>query len=136
MRANKSLCSECGIQLTEDNAYKNKRGHNGLDSKCKSCKKGYATKRTADYRQTLRGRAIHQESVRRRQLPVEQVPSLTNSEREEVLSLYSEATRLTQETGIQHEVDHIQPVSKGGIHHPSNLQILTTVENRRKHNYE
>jgi 5-methylcytosine-specific restriction endonuclease McrA len=29
-------------------------------------------------------------------------------------------------------VDHIQPIAKGGLHHPDNLQILTMEENRKK----
>lgn len=33
-----------------------------------------------------------------------------------------------------YEVDHIIPVSKGGLHHQDNLQYLTISENRRKNN--
>jgi hypothetical protein len=33
-----------------------------------------------------------------------------------------------------YEVDHIIPISKGGKHHPNNLQYLTITENRRKYN--
>jgi len=33
-----------------------------------------------------------------------------------------------------HEVDHIIPVSKGGLHSPENLQYLTISENRKKSN--
>lgn len=33
-----------------------------------------------------------------------------------------------------YEVDHIIPVSKGGLHHQDNLQYLTISENRRKSN--
>ena len=33
---------------------------------------------------------------------------------------------------IPHEVDHIIPICKGGLHHPDNLQILTMKENREK----
>lgn len=45
---------------------------------------------------------------------------------------YNDAKRLTDETGIKHEVDHIIPVSKGGLHHHDNLQVLTWIENRKK----
>jgi 5-methylcytosine-specific restriction endonuclease McrA len=33
-----------------------------------------------------------------------------------------------------HEVDHIIPISKGGLHSLENLQYLTISENRRKSN--
>ena len=33
-----------------------------------------------------------------------------------------------------HEVDHIIPLSKGGLHHEDNLQYLTIAENRSKGN--
>ena len=46
--------------------------------------------------------------------------------------LYKECFIKGKTTGIPHEVDHIVPVSKGGQHHPDNLQVLTRVENRRK----
>lgn len=45
---------------------------------------------------------------------------------------YEDARRLTEETGIAHEVDHIWPVSKGGPHLPWNLQVLTKEQNRTK----
>ncbi len=45
---------------------------------------------------------------------------------------YAEATRLSKETGIRHDVDHIIPISKGGLHHQGNLQVLTKTENCSK----
>lgn len=33
-----------------------------------------------------------------------------------------------------HEVDHIFPLSKGGLHHEDNLQYLTKEDNRKKSN--
>ena len=57
---------------------------------------------------------------------------LTAQQREEITSIYQEAERLTAETGIPHEVDHIHPLSKGGSHTPENLQVLTQFENRSK----
>jgi 5-methylcytosine-specific restriction endonuclease McrA len=33
-----------------------------------------------------------------------------------------------------HEVDHIKPLSRGGLHHEDNLQYLPWLENRRKGN--
>lgn len=49
-----------------------------------------------------------------------------------IQDFYIKARRLTEESGIRHEVDHIIPISKGGKHHEDNLQILTRRENRHK----
>jgi 5-methylcytosine-specific restriction endonuclease McrA len=57
-----------------------------------------------------------------------------NADLKKIQEIYKECYRKTKETGIPHEVDHIIPVSKGGLHHQDNLQILTREENRRKSN--
>jgi len=59
---------------------------------------------------------------------------LTQEEHERILTIYKECDKLTKETGILHHVDHIYPISKGGKHHPNNLQILTATENIQKSN--
>lgn len=50
---------------------------------------------------------------------------------------YAEARRLTSETGVQHEVDHVLAISRGGLHCQTNLQVLTKSENlEKRHNYD
>lgn len=51
-----------------------------------------------------------------------------------IARFYEEAERMTLQTGVKHEVDHIIPISKGGLHHQDNLQILVWHENRKKGN--
>ncbi len=54
-----------------------------------------------------------------------------------ITEIYKKAQRLTEETGVVHEVDHYYPL-KGknscGLHIPANLQIILSSENRRKIN--
>lgn len=50
-------------------------------------------------------------------------------------AFYSEAARLTRETGVAHEVDHVIPLkgeTVSGLHVETNLQIITRSQNRAK----
>ena len=52
--------------------------------------------------------------------------------------LYTEAKRLTLETGVNHEVDHIIPVRHPmvcGLHVENNLRILPAGTNNKKSNF-
>ena len=46
--------------------------------------------------------------------------------------IYQAVERIQKCTGIPHDVDHKIPISKGGVHHQSNLQILTHRLNMKK----
>ena len=59
---------------------------------------------------------------------------LPKDERVAIQDLYLEAQRLTEETGVEYHIDHIQPLSKGGEHRLVNLQILDASENNSKYN--
>ena len=56
------------------------------------------------------------------------------ADHDKILWYYEQAEKLTRETGIQHHVDHIKPLSKGGLHHEDNHQVLTWLENVKKGN--
>lgn len=86
-------------------------------------------------------RAKHLARTRRRQLSKHhQTPEWAKTPEaiREMELMYIEARRLTVETGIPHEVDHIVPLQGTyvcGFHCPDNLQIITEHENRTKWNY-
>jgi 5-methylcytosine-specific restriction endonuclease McrA len=75
---------------------------------------------------------INAKTYRYRARKKNQMPN--NADNEKILIFYKEAERLTEETGIIHHVDHIIPISKGGLHHQDNLQVLTKKENLSKGN--
>ena len=62
---------------------------------------------------------------------------LTDEHWSQIDAHYSEARRLTKETGIIHHVDHIYPLRGkivSGLHVPWNLQVITRKENLHKAN--
>ncbi|MGO4526805.1 HNH endonuclease [Microvirga sp. 2MCAF35] len=48
------------------------------------------------------------------------------------IPLYCEARELSKATGIRHEVDHILPIQRGGLHSPENLQVVRRSFNAAK----
>ena len=86
-----------------------------------------------EYYQRPRTRAMMKEYYLARFYGNRTVPG----DEEAIGRVYEEAARLTKETGVYHEVDHIVPL-KGrlvsGLHVSWNLQILTRSANREKGN--
>lgn len=115
-------CKNCGNIIKSTN-------HCG----CKICHternkhKLYDSNLMAPYRTKAKANAktYRYRARKKKQLPYD-------ADRNLIESFYLKAEQLTIETGIPHEVDHIQPLSKGGMHHQNNLQILTRFENRSK----
>ena len=66
---------------------------------------------------------------------LQRIPKWANLDK--IALIYAEAQRLTEETGIEHHVDHIIPIQGkrvSGLHVESNLRVITKEENLRKGN--
>ena len=75
---------------------------------------------------------VRELKVKRRAALLSAMPShTTKSEQFEMRFLYGLRRSLSR-GGTEHHVDHIIPLSRGGLHHPSNLRIIPAVANMRK----
>lgn len=77
----------------------------------------------------------HRRAVHCRGITAAMPAWLSAEQMEEMRLVYEKARRLTRETGIRHEVDHIHPIrgdSLCGLHVPWNLRVVTITENKRK----
>ena len=50
--------------------------------------------------------------------------------------MFDTAKQLSKQTGVKHEVDHVNPKSNGGSDDPSNLQVVTKEENLVKNSVQ
>lgn len=88
-------------------------------------------KKHREYRQS--NRHMTNECARRRRARVRNcVVHLTEQEKNKLVLLERTRSELQKETGIAYHIDHIIPISQGGLHHPINLRILEGSENQSK----
>ena len=80
-----------------------------------------------------RNRDLDHELKRRRRCKQKNASiPLTANEKEKMLLLERTRQQLQSETGREYHIDHILPITHGGIHHPVNLRILDGRENVSK----
>ena len=85
------------------------------------------------YRESEKGRATNAiKAANRRAAKLEASKYNTADENYLINCIYAFCAFKTKHTGIPHHVDHKYPLSKGGKHHPDNLQILTAEQNFKK----
>lgn len=151
-------CSQCNTTKPYEEFYKSRRTTDGFEGWCKCCRlannKKWVTENKERHNELTRewyqrNRELHCENSKkhyaenksdhleywyaRNERTKRATPGWVD--RSEIRAIYAEAQRITEETGIKHEVDHIIPL-KGkmvsGLHVPENLQIITRTENRSK----
>jgi len=111
-------CRSCDILITPGEVYiQNKR----TNQPCTQCKDCYF----AD---------VNNRKARRRVKIKESRQVNTVDEEARIREIYRQCKKLNKSGTTKYEVDHVKPLSKGGAHHPDNLQILTAKENRSKGN--
>jgi hypothetical protein len=75
---------------------------------------------------------VNKHSANRRARVRDLTPELTKEQQEQIDYLYWLAKDLRSVSGEEYHVDHIFPLAKGGLHEPSNLQILPKDLNLQK----
>lgn len=89
-----------------------------------------------NWRRTEKGKAYIKELSRSRGKRVRQAtPEWVDGKA--IAEIYRDAARIQQETGVEHHVDHIEPLNgthSCGLHVPWNLQIIPATENLKKGN--
>lgn len=148
----KTCIGDCGQILPATTEFFHKRG-SGLFAECKACH----SKRAQKWQKTNRKgfaiikkkyRDVNKEKIgiynkewkknnpdkcnvyeaKRRARKLNQTPYLTETENQQIINIYKKREAL----GPDWHVDHIIPLSKGGLHHPDNLQIVTKKYNLQK----
>jgi hypothetical protein len=97
----------------------------------------YRTQRTRKWREAHPERSHAMSRISQAKRLIRAPKWLTDEHKRQMSEFYILANRLTLETGIEHEVDHIYPLQGklcSGLHVPWNLQVIPAKKNRRKSN--
>ena len=108
----------------------NKKAKSEYDKNYKMANKDKILLRNKKYRENNKAK-VNNYCANYRALKLKATPVLTKQELKDI-ELYYILAQYLSEFGTKHHVDHIIPLSKGGLHHPDNLQVLTERDNRCK----
>lgn len=113
------------------NAYGRSARGRAVKAKYKKTEKGLASE--ARYRRSPAGYTTAKHHCQKRREKIyKTVSNLTEKEVEEIKQVYKHCARVQEKLQIPFNVDHIIPLSKGGTHHPLNLQVVPAKWNRLK----
>ena len=152
-------CSKCNTEKDPSQYHKQATSRDGLRGQCKSCRSGIHAeyyketadaridyqkayrkenpKKVADMKKDWRLRNLdraREGAMRYVTRKRAQTPELTDEEKARVEHVYWMALDCSAVSGETYHVDHIHPVSKGGQHHPDNIQVMHWQDNLRKGN--
>jgi len=128
-KTDKGKDTEAKYRTTEKSALRIKRYNHsdkGRKTKLRIAKKFYKTDK---------GKANSlKQGAKRRAIKKKASAKLTYTEEQLIKQYYNYSVRLKSKLGIEFHVDHIVPLSIGGLHHPSNLQVVPKRWNQKKYN--
>jgi hypothetical protein len=125
-------CKVCRLELNRKWFEKNKERHSELTRSWYERNKDQHLANSSKWYAENRHRKLASVTAREKRC-VLATPAW--ADKEAIVAMYEKAKRMTQETGIQHDVDHIVPLRGklvSGLHTHDNLQVITSAENKRK----
>jgi hypothetical protein len=130
------LCAECGTPQMQHGA--NRRSAALLRAElCAECFDTETMERRAAMEAERTARRLLGETPAQRRYVALVLAMPAWRDRVAIRAIYAEAKKLTEKTGVLHEVDHIYPIQSKygcGLHVHQNLQILEKTHNRSKKN--
>ena len=146
-------CNTCGVEKPIDRFHHDHRKKGRRHAKCKACTQVVRNKwraknkdKVASYfsnwrinnmdKELERSRRFREKNrsvsnayaSKRRAMLLDQTPDMNKAELVEIEAMYLYNHIMPGDW----EVDHIVALANGGLHHPSNLQVLTAHDNRSK----
>jgi 5-methylcytosine-specific restriction endonuclease McrA len=95
----------------------------------KSSKKG---KNNPSYKHGLAGTTLYRNQMNSKHRATKKNQTPLNVDLEKTAYIYQVCEATNKVSEKTYEVDHIKPLSKGGLHHQDNLQILEKTLNQQK----
>lgn len=121
-------CSTCKMWFSADHFYKDNRTPNGLKNQCKTCH----TKTIINTRnpEVTRSNNLYNQRIRVARKRNAHIPYTREDLR--LLSSILGHCCLICGTSEDIQLDHVVPISRGGVDHPVNMQPLCRIHNERK----
>lgn len=127
------VCKHCNELRSSEDFGKSSYVVDGLKPYCKQCDSINSVKWGKSHPDITARRTAKRRSDKLCATP----PWLTDSHLMQINWFYNAAQKMSNDTGIKHDVDHIHPlkgINFSGLHVPWNLMVVTASKNRSKNN--